>query len=75
MMRCSSDGFKVAHLRCSYVIGCNVARLVVHWLALKQDFIIFLGKDPIEVLLAEWTSDEENQETSAVISKCLCRGS
>jgi hypothetical protein len=41
----------------------------VHWLAVKQARVLFyciLGKAPLEVILAERTSDEENQETSAV---------
>jgi hypothetical protein len=41
----------------------------MHWLAVKQA-ILFSAWQPIEVLLGEQSSDEENQETFAVISKC-----
>ncbi len=46
----------------------------MHWLALKQGSVKFLSGHPMEVLLAERTSDEENQEISAVISKCRNTG-
>jgi hypothetical protein len=39
-----------------------------------QSSVLFSARHPMEVFLAEWTSNEENQETLAVISKCQNAG-
>jgi hypothetical protein len=60
---------KKAVVKLSYLIGCNKARLVVHWLSLRQARVLFysrLGRHPMEVFLAERTSNE----TLDVTSKC-----
>jgi hypothetical protein len=49
----------------------------VHWLALKLARFLFyciFGKAALDVLFAEQTIDEENQETLAVLSKCRNAG-
>ncbi len=58
---------------CRYLIECIVAGLVMHLLSLKSS-ILFSARQSMEVFFAERTSDEDNQETFAVISKCWNAG-
>jgi hypothetical protein len=53
---------RVAQQGVAISLGYSVTRLVLHQLVLKQAGVLFSARHPMEGLLAERKSDEQNQK-------------